>query len=302
MGVLIMRAGQLELIIITGMSGAGKTVAMQSFEDMGYYTVDNMPPSLLPTFIELMSGSSEFDRVCVVMDLRSRDFFQDMNEILVEIDDNAHLDSRIIFLDALDDVLVSRYKESRRNHPLSTGGRILDGISKERKLLKDIYDRSDDYYDTSKMSPRTLRKKLLRKYKGDHSVPQFRLEFISFGFKNGIPIDADLMFDVRFLPNPYYQEELRSQTGLEHPVYDYVMAQPQTGKFYQLLTALLDYTIPLYKKEGKTSLTIAIGCTGGHHRSVAISERLMKRYSAAGYNVNISHRDINITKESTVRS
>lgn len=297
-----MSTSHLELIIITGMSGAGKTVAMQSFEDMGYYTVDNMPPSLLPTFIELMSSTSQFDRVCTVMDLRSRDFFSDMNEVLFEIDENANLDSQIIFLDADDDVLVSRYKESRRNHPLSTGGRILDGIKKERQLLEDIYSRSDDRYNTSKMSPRELRQKLLKKYNGTSSIAQFRIEFVSFGFKNGVPIDADLMLDVRFLPNPYYQKELRHQTGKDQAVYDYVMTQPQTEKFYQLVTALLDYTIPLYKKEGKTSLTIAIGCTGGHHRSVALSERLMKKYSADGYTVNISHRDIDVTKESTVRS
>lgn len=297
-----MGASQLELIIITGMSGAGKTVAMQSFEDIGYYTVDNMPPSLLPTFIQLMSKTNQMKRVCVVMDLRSNEFFSEMDEVLREIDQNHNIDSKIIFLDASDKVLVSRYKESRRNHPLSTNGRVLDGIKKERELLRDIYQLSDDCYETSSMSPRTLRQKLLKKYKGSYTTGQFRIEFVSFGFKNGLPIDADLVFDVRFLPNPYYQEDLRPLTGKDQPVYDYVMTQPQTEKFYQLLTALLDFTVPLYKKEGKTSLTIAIGCTGGHHRSVALADRLYKKYSADGYSVNISHRDISVNKESTVRS
>ncbi|UJF15474.1 RNase adapter RapZ [Jeotgalibaca sp. MA1X17-3] len=295
-------ADTLELVIITGMSGAGKTVALQTFEDLGYYCVDNMPPSLLPKFWELVKESGKITRVCLVIDLRSRAFFEEILSSIGSIDNTSFVTTKIIFLDASDETLVSRYKETRRNHPLTqTGGTVIEGIKKERELLKDIQNRSQWVFDTSNTSPRKLREQILSKFRtNDQSV--FHIEMQSFGFKYSSPIDADIVMDVRFLPNPHYIDELRPLTGLDKPVYDYVMQQPETEMFYRKFTDLLDYIIPGYKKEGKASVTIAIGCTGGQHRSVALTERIGLHLQNDGYTVNISHRDKSKRKEATNRS
>lgn len=298
---VIKMTDHLELVIITGMSGAGKTVAMQSFEDMGYYCIDNMPPNLLPTFWNLVRESGQFSKIALVMDLRMKDFFEEIEQALKTLDDSPHITSRIVFLEATDMELVSRYKESRRVHPLARNERTIEGIKKERELLKEIKMKSQLVIDTSDLTPRQLREKLIGKFK-TKDKEMFRVEMVSFGFKYGSPIDADIVMDVRFLPNPHYIDELRPKTGLEKEVYDYVMQQKETESFYRHFTQLLDTTLPGYKKEGKSNLTIAIGCTGGKHRSVALVERIANKIKADGYPVNISHRDKDKVKESVVRS
>lgn len=299
-GVINM-ANKMELVIITGMSGAGKTVAVQSFEDMGYYCIDNMPPNLIPTFLKLIQGVHKFDKLALVMDLRSQLFFEEIYEAIEYVEDKAAIESRILFLDATDEELVSRYKETRRSHPLAKQGRTIDGIEEERNFLNKIRLRASEYIDTSNTTPRELRQKLMEKFGEKESEP-FHVELVSFGFKNGLPIDADIVMDVRFLPNPYYDENLRPLRGTDEEVYDFVMRQPETEDFYSLFMNLVNYTLPGYRQEGKSSLTIAIGCTGGHHRSVALIERMSKQIEAAGYPVNVTHRDIDVVKESKVRS
>ena len=294
-------AKKLELVIITGMSGAGKTVAIQSFEDMGYYCIDNMPPSLVPTFIQLTQNAQKFDKLALVMDLRSQTFFDEIYESLAYVDDKTAFETKILFLDATDEELVSRYKESRRSHPLAKNGLTIDGIERERKFLERIKLRSSSIINTTDKTPRELRQKLMETF-GDRDKEPFRVELVSFGFKNGMPIDADMVMDVRFLPNPYYDKNLRPLRGTDEAVYDFVMGQTETEEFYIRFMDLVEYTLPGYRREGKSSLTIAIGCTGGHHRSVALTERASKQIEALGYNVNITHRDINYTKESKVNS
>lgn len=295
-------ADVLELVIITGMSGAGKTVVLQTFEDLGYFCVDNMPPSLLPKFWELVKESGKISRVCLVIDLRSRAFFDEIMTAIGSLDNTSFITTKTIFLDASDDVLVSRYKETRRNHPLTqTAGTLSEGIKKERELLTDIRSRAQWIVDTSKTTPRKLREMILEKFQ-DKEHGLFHIEVVSFGFKYSAPIDADILMDVRFLPNPHYVDELRPLTGLDKAVYDYVMQQPETETFYRKFTDLLDYIIPGYKKEGKTSVTIGIGCTGGQHRSVALTERVALHLQNDGYVVNITHRDKNKRKEATNRS
>lgn len=292
----------IEVVIITGMSGAGKTVAMQSFEDMGYYCIDNMPPELLPKFWEITRQSGQFDKIALVMDLRMRDFFTQMKSSLDQIEDTPYIVKRIVFLDCDNNELITRYKESRRSHPLAYDGRTIEGIEKERELLKFIRNQAQFVIDTSNSTPRELREKLIKLFKESTDNKMFRVEMVSFGFKHGLPLDADIVMDVRFLPNPHYIPELKDQTGLDRPVYDYVMQQPETEEFYTKFIDLITNNMPGYKKEGKTNVTIAIGCTGGQHRSVALTERVGKKLIADGYNVNISHRDKDKKKESTVRS
>ena len=294
-------ADQLELVVITGMSGAGKTVAMQSFEDMGYFCVDNMPPSLLPKFWELVKESGKITKIALVIDLRSRAFFDEIMTSISGLDNTSFITTKILFLEASDDALVSRYKETRRTHPLAGDGRVYDGIIAERRLLQDIKVRAQKVIDTTTLSPRKLREEIMHTFSnGDTDI--FTIQVVSFGFKYGIPIDADIVMDVRFLPNPHYIDELRPLTGQDHAVYDYVMSQPETKTFYHKFMELLDFVIPGYKKEGKSSVTIAIGCTGGQHRSVALTERTGRELMSDSYHVTISHRDKDKRKEGNGRS
>lgn len=286
----------LNLVIVTGMSGAGKTVAMQSFEDLGYFCIDNMPPNLLPKFWELVHESGKISKVALVVDIRSRAFYDEIFSMLKEMQADAQekdqkVEMKIMFLDASDEELVSRYKETRRSHPLAMEGRLLDGIQKERKLLGDMKSRAQVVIDTTDLTPRQLREEIFDNFQESSSIPTFHVEVMSFGFKYGLPIDADIVMDVRFLRNPYYVPELKVQTGTDKAVYDYVMDSPETETFYTKLHDLLDYILPGYEKEGKTSLTIAIGCTGGQHRSVAIAERLGKDLQKENYYVDVTHRD-----------
>ena len=296
-----MAVDQLELVVITGMSGAGKTVAMQSFEDMGYFCVDNMPPSLLPKFWELVKESGKITKIALVIDLRSRAFFDEIMSAIAGLDNTSFITTKILFLEASDDALVSRYKETRRTHPLASDGRIYDGIIAERRLLQDIKTRAQKVIDTTNLSPRKLREEIMQAFStGSEGI--FTIQVMSFGFKYGLPIDADVVMDVRFLPNPHYIPELRPLTGLDEPVYDYVMSQPEAKTFYHKLMDLLDFSIPGYKKEGKSSVTIAIGCTGAQHRSVAFAERIGRELLSDSYNVKISHRDKDRRKEGNGRS
>lgn len=292
---------QLKVVIITGMSGAGKTVAIQSFEDMGYYCIDNMPPNLVATFLKLINENKQVDKIALVMDLRTESFLEEIYDAIDYINNQPTIDSQILYLDTSAEELVSRYKESRRSHPLSPNGRIIDGIRKEEASLARMKSLASVLIDTSDTTPRQLRQKLMDTF-AKSDVKPFRVELVSFGFKNGIPIDADIVMDVRFLPNPFYDVEMRPLRGTDQKVYDFVMSQPETEEFYKLFMNLIEYTLPGYRREGKSSLTIAIGCTGGHHRSVALVERMNKQIEALGYPVNLTHRDIDVVKESKVRS
>ncbi|MGX7446136.1 RNase adapter RapZ [Dolosigranulum pigrum] len=293
---------QVEVVIITGMSGAGKTVAIQSFEDMGYYCIDNMPPELLPTFWELTQQSGRFSKVALVMDLRMKDFFKQVEGAVSQVEETPYIVKKVLYLDAKEEELVSRYKESRRSHPLAQDGRVIKGIQQEKELLANIKRKAQLVIDTTDLTPRQLREKLLKAFSDSETGELFRIELVSFGFKHGLPIDADIAMDVRFLPNPYYIPELREKTGVDQEVYDYVMQQAETEEFFNRFMALLAVNLPGYKREGKSNVNIAIGCTGGHHRSVALVERAAQQLRSDGYNVNISHRDKDKTKESVVRS
>lgn len=286
---------ETNLLIITGMSGAGKSVAIRSFEDLGYYCVDNLPPALLPKFLELMKDSTNnIRKVAIVMDLRGREFFDSLFEAIDVIREEDWLQGHIIFFDATDEVLVSRYKETRRSHPLSIGGLPLDGIKQERKILDELRERSQRIIDTTSLKPKELREKIVDLYSTENQEV-FSVHFVSFGFKYGTVIDADLVFDVRFLPNPHYIAHMQPLTGLNPEVASYVFKWTDTQKFNEKVLDLLKFMLPQYKKEGKSQLVVAIGCTGGQHRSVAISEHFAKELST-DYTTHISHRDIDKRK------
>ncbi|CDQ39052.1 MULTISPECIES: RNase adapter RapZ [Virgibacillus] len=292
-----MRSGKLEtkLVIITGMSGAGKTVAVQSFEDLGYYCVDNLPPTLLPKFIELMKDSTNnIQQVALVMDLRAREFFDTLSDALDVLATEDWLDEHILFLDAKDEKLVSRYKETRRSHPLAVGGLPLKGIRQEREILDELRGRAQRIIDTTNLKPKELREKIVQKY-AEEEQEVFSVHMVSFGFKYGLPIDADLVFDVRFLPNPHYVGNLQPLTGLNSDVSSYVFKWTDTQKFIAKVLDLLQFMLPQYKKEGKSQLVVAIGCTGGQHRSVALAEHFSKEL-APNYITHVSHRDIDKRK------
>ena len=280
------------LVIITGMSGAGKTIAVQSLEDLGFFCVDNLPPVLIPKFAELIEQSrGRIARVALVIDLRGREFFTALTEALNDLRENFSLRCEILFLDATDSVLVRRYKESRRRHPLAGDGPPLEGIRLERKMLEDLKEMATQVIDTSNLKPAELKERIVSRF-GNLGSGTLSISITSFGFKYGVPIDADLVFDVRFLPNPHYVEELRPKTGLDPEVYDYVMKWPDTQQFLAKLLDLLHFLIPQYHKEGKSHLVIGIGCTGGKHRSVAIAEYLGRILGASETEtVRVNHRD-----------
>lgn len=286
---------ETKLLIITGMSGAGKTVAVRSFEDLGYYCVDNLPPTLLPKFLELMKDSTNnIRKVALVMDLRGREFFETLFTALDKLSAESWLEEHIIFLDARDETLVSRYKETRRSHPLAADGLPLDGIQKERKILDGLRGRSQRIIDTTVLKPKELREKIVSLY-AEENQDIFSVHFVSFGFKYGMLIDADLVFDVRFLPNPHYVPQLQPLTGLNNEVASYVFKWTDTQKFNEKILDLLEFMLPKYKKEGKSQLVVAIGCTGGQHRSVALTEYFSKCL-ANDYTTHITHRDIDKRK------
>lgn len=281
-----------KLVIITGMSGAGKTIAVQSLEDLGFFCVDNLPPVLIPKFAELIVQSmGKIGKVALVIDLRGREFFTALQESLRYIHENYTLSYEILFLDATDATLVQRYKESRRRHPLAPEGAPLEGIGLERKLLEELKGLATQVIDTSTLKPVQLKERIISRFTNLESN-RISINVISFGFKYGVPIDADLIFDVRFLPNPHYVEQLRPQTGQDPDVYDYVMKWTETQEFLTKLLDMLNFLMPQYKKEGKSQVVVGIGCTGGKHRSVAITEYLGKVLGNSETEaVRLSHRD-----------
>lgn len=282
----------MELLIVTGMSGAGKSTVIQILEDMNYFCVDNLPPALFYKFFELIEKTEDAERkVALVIDIRSGKYLKDFFLYLDGLRER-NIDSHILFLEASDQVIVDRFKETRRRHPMSdVCGGILEGIKEERKLLEEIRGRADLVIDTSMLSAAKLRertKELWGKSKG----LQFRISFMSFGYKYGVPIDADLMVDVRFLPNPFYIPELKNKTGNDKDVQNFVFCQEATTIFLEKYLDLLTFLLPMYEKEGKANLTIGIGCTGGKHRSVTLVNYLAEQISSLGYQTEVRHRDI----------
>lgn len=286
----------IQIVIITGMSGAGKTVAIQSFEDLGFFCVDNLPPTLLSKFLELMKDTgNKMNKVALVMDLRGREFFDSLFKALDDLEQTSWSTPKIIFLDADNATLVRRYKETRRTHPLAKSGLPLEGIQLERELLEELKGRAQIIIDTSKLKPKELRERIIALF-SENMKAGFNVNVVSFGFKHGIPLDADLIFDVRFLPNPHYIEHLRPKTGLDEEVSNYVLKWNETNKFLEKLIDLLTFILPHYKREGKAQLVIALGCTGGQHRSVALAEYIGKHFQN-DYEVRVTHRDVNRGKE-----
>jgi RNase adapter protein RapZ len=284
----------MKFLILTGLSGAGKTEAIRCLEDIGYFCIDNMPPTLIPKFAEAcFKTDGKIDRIALVIDIRGGEFFGDIYESLLYLKEHQ-FDYEILFLEASDEVLVKRYKESRRKHPLSPDGRVVNGIHQERLLLKDIRHRADHVIDTSKLKQRELKDEIFKIYSEEGRIEsEFAITIVSFGFKYGIPVDSDLVFDVRFLPNPFYIPELKELSGNDAGVRDYVMGHSVTQEFIAKLSDMLDFLIPSYIAEGKRQLIVSIGCTGGRHRSVAIANDLFDKLSDAGLRASIDHRDIN---------
>ena len=283
----------MRFIIVTGLSGAGKSEATNALEDMGYFCVDNLPPKLIKKFAEVCKQSQgSIDKVALVMDIRGGIFFDDLFESLSELS-KEQFQYEILFLDTSDEVLVKRFKEKRRSHPLAPGGRVITGIELERQKLREVKDKADVIIDTSKYDIKDLREEMARKF-GDKEMPekQMAITILSFGFKYGIPVDSDLVFDVRFIPNPFYIPELKPFSGNDEPVKNYVMEQTETQTFLEKANDMFEFLIPNYQKEGKRQLIISIGCTGGRHRSVAIANSIYETLRANNHDVYIEHRDI----------
>ncbi len=284
----------MRLVIVTGMSGAGKSTALKMLEDIGYFCVDNLPVPLIPKFAELVIvPGAEINKAAVGVDIRSGQSFQELERVLDELDEAA-VKYEILYLESSDDVLIKRYKETRRFHPLSgSSGRVDQGIRIERERLGFLKERADYLIDTSHMLTRELKKELNKIYVQNKEYKNLYITVLSFGFKYGIPSDADLVFDVRFLPNPYYIEELRPLSGNDREVRDYVMKNDKAMKFLEKLTDMVEFLIPNYIIEGKTQLVVAVGCTGGKHRSVTLANELYETLERTDhYGVRIEHRDI----------
>lgn len=286
----------MRFVIVTGMSGGGKSTAMRLLEDIGFYCVDNLPVPLIDKFTELLTvPNTEISKVALGIDVRTDQSFSQTERILRTMRQNGMV-FEVLFMDASDQVLLKRYKESRRMHPLCmpASSRVEEGITREREILKQIKKEADYVIDTSKLLTRELKEELDRIFVKNEEYNSLMINILSFGFKHGIPADADLVFDVRFLPNPFYIEELKYLTGNDRGVQDYVMGYAEAGIFLDKLTDMLQFLIPNYMKEGKYQLVIAIGCTGGKHRSVTLANELYGRLKRqnAGYGVTLSHRDI----------
>ena len=283
----------MRFVIVTGMSGSGKRTAMKMLEDVGFYCVDNLPIALIEKFAELITTpASEVNKVALGLDVRADQAFGGVRSILDQLKENGYL-FEILFMEASDDVLLKRYKETRRLHPLSPEGRVEEGIHREREILKEIREKADYIFDTSHLLTRELKEEIDNIFVRNKEYNSLIVTILSFGFKKGIPADADLVFDVRFLPNPFYIDELKYKTGNDKEVQDYVMAFSEAGLFLQKLTDMLDFLIPNYVKEGKHQLVIGIGCTGGKHRSVTLANKLYERLQDQNdYGVRLEHRDI----------
>jgi UPF0042 nucleotide-binding protein len=285
-------ADALQFVIITGLSGAGKSQAIDSFEDAGYFCVDNLPPQLVPTLVDLFRREgSKVDRVAIVSDVRGGEYFGRLEQLLEELHERG-VEHAVVFLEASNEALVRRFKETRRRHPAADGGSVIDGIRRERRLLAPLRERATLVVDTSDMSIHDLKARLNKDMIQHTRRTNIVFAVVSFGYKYGIPIDADLLFDVRFLPNPHYDLRLRPLTGLDPEVRDFVLNSPDTGEYLDHLLGLLDFLFPRYAAEGKAHLTIGVGCTGGRHRSVAIAQFIGDRYEKQGYYTIVRHRDM----------
>ncbi len=281
----------MEFLLITGMSGAGKSQAMKVMEDMNYFCMDNLPPALLTKFAELCYESKRaINKVAVVVDIRSGEFFDHLFKGLEELE-NSGISYKILFLDAGDNVLIKRYKELRRPHPLNPEGSIIEGIKEERELLYDVKKRADYIIDTSNLTLGMLREEMSEIFLQGKKSRNISVSINSFGFKHGTLLDGDLIFDVRFIPNPFYIPELREYTGEDKDVKEYVFKWPETNMFISKVIDMLEFLIPYYTREGKTQLILGIGCTGGVHRSVAIANRIGEILETNGHRVTVSHRD-----------
>ena len=282
----------MQLKIITGMSGAGKTQVMRFFEDLGFFCIDNLPPVLIPKLMEMYKSiGGENANVVLVIDARVGDMIAELIEQINRIKRGGQ-DIGLIFLDANNATLVKRYKETRRTHPLNLDGGLIESICTERKMLSELYNSADVVIDTSVLKLRDLYEKLKSIYADDTKGPGINVHVMAFGFKYGAPADADLVFDVRCFPNPFYIEELKYKTGNDKEVQDYVMSFPESVEFADKLNNMMEFLLPLYINEGKKSLTVAIGCTGGKHRSVTMTNRLAEYLKNKGYNTNCIYRDI----------
>ena len=280
------------MLLVTGLSGAGKTLAMKALEDLGFFCIDNLPPSFLPQLTKLSElAVDQGQRVAVAMDVRGRRMFADLFAALDQLQADG-VPHQILFLDCADDVLVRRYSETRRRHPISEGHSLYAQIETERRLLAEVRDRADLLIDTTHMTTHDLKARLGRMVLGRDVTDSLDVDVMSFGFKHGVPLDADLVFDVRFLPNPYYDPSLRPLTGLDEPVSSFVWRQPEATTYFAELETLLTRWIPLYASSGKARLTIAIGCTGGQHRSVAFAEALSASLKRRFPDVSAFHRDL----------
>jgi UPF0042 nucleotide-binding protein len=282
-----------DFVVITGFSGAGKSQAMACFEDAGYFCVDNLPPEMIGSLAELFGHEgSKVERAAVVSDVRGGEYFDGLQKVLDDLE-RGGVPFRLLYLEASDGVLLNRFKETRRRHPLANGGHVSSAIEAEREMLSPISERADVSIDTSELSASRLRKVVADKMLPRGKVGRLSVTFLTFGFKHGSPGDADLTFDVRFLPNPHYESELRDLTGRDREVVDYVESSDGIAEFYEHLVPLLDYLLPAYEREGKAHLTVGIGCTGGRHRSVVIAEHLARVYAGrADLLVDVVHRDI----------
>jgi len=283
------RDSRKELVVITGMSGSGKASVLKAFEDMGYYCVDNMPIELFPRFVDMTLHSSEIERTALVVDIREGHGLEKLPRILEEL--RSKLKVRVIFLQTSDEALVRRFSETRRPHPLGTRQTVKAAIQLERRILAPIRAKADIVVDTSKFTVHELRAHIIERFQATTPGKSIFISAVSFGYKQGVPDDADLVFDVRFLPNPHFIPELRPLSGKDTKVAKYVLSFPQTREFIKRIADLLVYLLPHYIREGKSYLTVAFGCTGGQHRSVLISEEMQKALADAGYQVKVSHRD-----------
>jgi UPF0042 nucleotide-binding protein len=282
-------------LIITGMSGAGKTQVMRTLEDLGYFCVDNLPPTFIPKFMEICMQSQTKDpiglKLALVVDIRGGKFFNELAGVLDKLENNS-VKYELLFLDASDATLIKRYKETRRRHPLGTRGGLSASIDKERKILSTVRDKASLIIDTSDMTNDQLRKKIIAAYGKDGGLPPMNIVIQSFGFKHGVPMDCDMLLDVRFLPNPFYVPELKQLCGNDKPVVDFISKKPVTKEFTKKLEDMTSFLLPLYVKEGKSQLMVGVGCTGGRHRSVYIANLLGSWIKKAGYNVQVVHRDL----------
>ena len=279
-----------ELVIVTGISGAGKASALKAFEDLGYHAVDNLPLELLPGFAELVEKSAEIHSAAIVVDVREGQTLDLLPDFMKKI--RTVLPTSVVFLDAKDEVLVRRYSETRRPHPLSRSETVSRSIVEERQLLDPIRNVADTLIDTSNFNVHELRANIQARFSHDDKAKHLLVSCVSFGFKNGVPLDADMVFDVRFLPNPHFVPEFRNKTGKDSAVAEFVRSFPQTAEFMQRVTDLMLYLLPHYVEEGKSYLTVAFGCTGGQHRSVMMAEEMAQRLKQAGYLVKALHRDM----------